>query len=290
MRITCVAAMLAALSAAPAAAQYTGPRQIQPTDSAVWGEVGLFAGSDRVGATDVDTTFFRTLLRAYFGVGSLELAFAWGFAFGSFDALTADDTAFRFGNPYAALHFKLEKRDFVLRIGGGLALPVATIDDDASLEEAFSQSLALQGAAAIGGLWDAWLWTADRFSIVAPSFRMDGRGSDFVWAVEAALGVLIDTSDADRDAEVVIQGAVEGGARLGRSFVLGGRFQTVLWPTVDDDLDEDLTQLAFGPFIRVEGESGFGYLRMTINLDEPYGFAFDDDGIWGLHAGGGARF
>jgi hypothetical protein len=96
---------------------------------------------------------------------------------------------------------------------------------------------------------------------------------------------MIDTADADRDAEVPIQIAVEGGARLGRMFVLGGRFQTVFWAT-----DQDLTQLALVPFVRLEGESGFGYLRMTINLDEPYGFAFDDDGIWGLHAGGGARF
>ena len=287
-RITCIAAAWVALAAAPAQAQYTGPRQIQPTDSAVWGELGFFAGSDRIGTTDVDTTFFRTLLRAYIGVGSLELPFAWGFAFTSFDAGGADDSAFRFGNPFAGLNFKLEKRDFVLRIGGGVALPVATVDDDASLDEALTQVFALQGAAAIVGLWDTWLWAPDRFTIVAPSFRMDGRGGDFVWAAEAALGVLIDTSDADRDAEVAIQAAVEGGARLGRMFVLGGRFQTVLWATPEDD--EDLTQLAFVPFVRLEGESGFGYLRMTINLDEPYGFAFDDRGIWGLHAGGGARF
>lgn len=273
--------------AAPAAAQYTGPRQLRPTSNAIWGELGFFTG-DPLLADRFDTTIVSPLLRGYIGVGALEIDFAWGFAFADIDNAVLEESAFRLGNPYAGLRFKVEQREWIMRIGGGLALPVASVDGGAPLAEQAAQFAALGGAEYIRGRWDQWLWAPERFTMVVPSFRMDGKGNDFVWALEAAMGIMVDTSDGDRDTEVPLQLAAEGGARLGRAFVIGGRFQSVFTLTAEGE--EDAAQLAVEPFVRVEGERGFGYAKMTINLDNPLGFAFDDDGVWGLHVGGGARF
>jgi len=298
LRTTTIAVLAVGLCAVPtASAQYGGRQQIQPTTNAGWGDLGFFSASQAafvrgMPVADASSTVVSMLIEGYFGVGTLEVAFAAGLAHGSWDVDSpvgsTGDSALRLGNPFAGLFYRHDTRETTIRIGGGIALPVADIDDGASASEQAAQGIALDGAMAIFGMWDAWLWEPNRFTIAAPVFRIDSRHPQFVWAAEAGLGVMIHTGDGDADTEVPFQIAVEGGARLSPAFVIGGRFQA--WFLTTGEEDEDKAQLAMEPFIRVEGENGFGYARLTMNLDEPLGFAFDDDGVWGLHFGGGARF
>jgi hypothetical protein len=43
------------------------------------------------------------------------------------------------------------------------------------------------------------------------------------------------------------------------------------------------------PFFRVQLEPAFFEARLTMNLDNPYGFAFDD-GVWAISLTAGGRF
>ena len=67
---------------------------------------------------------------------------------------------------------------------------------------------------------------------------------------------------------------------------VGSRFTLVLIPK----WKEQNTQLAVEPFLRFGNENAFGAIRVNINLDNPYGFSFDDRQVWGLRVAGGASF
>lgn len=289
-----------ALLVAPAAsAQYGGPQQIQPTRSALWGELGIFTGSHQRSAlgslagAEASATALSPMLEGYFGVtDSIEIAFQWGSVFvdreTTLAGLTEEDSSFLIGNPMISGVYLSHMDDAVLRLGMGVALPVADIDDD-SAAGIVTRVIGYGLAAAMRGWWDSWLWAHDRLTVAVPQLRIDSKNHDFVWAVDAAMGLMIDTGDDDRDVEVPVQLAFEGGARLGSSFVLGARLQAVWVPTWDDD-EADNLQLALEPLARVELENAFFYSKLTLNLDEPLGFAFDEGRVWGLHFGGGGRF
>jgi hypothetical protein len=48
--------------------------------------------------------------------------------------------------------------------------------------------------------------------------------------------------------------------------------------------------VALEPYLRYDFGGGFVNARLTVNLDEPLGFAFDEGKVWGLFAGGGGTF
>lgn len=52
----------------------------------------------------------------------------------------------------------------------------------------------------------------------------------------------------------------------------------------------DRAQTALEPFLVVNLGQAFLHSRLTINLDQPLGFAFDEGNYWALHWGGGATF
>ncbi len=286
-RASIVAALL--LVTASAEAQYLGPQQIRPTRSALWGELGFYTGElpGLAGLLEAEATVFSPLIEGYFGIGdSLAIDFAWGFGQATVSwnagpiAGEESEGGLVVGNPFFGASFVSRSRNGVLRVGGGATVPAV----DA---EGAGKTLAWQIAMAMRGLWDLWLWWPDRLTVV-PSARYDGRSGSVEWAVEGAMGLMFYTGDGDQETEVPLQVAGEIGARLSKALVLGGRLQTWFLPTGEDD--QDNAQVAVEPFVRVEGEHVFGFARFTINLDDPWGFAFDDDGVWGLRLGGGARF
>ena len=66
----------------------------------------------------------------------------------------------------------------------------------------------------------------------------------------------------------------------------GSRFTLVLIPK----FLENNTQLAVEPYLRFGSDNAFGVVRLNINLDNPWGFSFDDRQVWGLRVAGGAAF
>jgi len=183
-----------------------------------------------------------------------------------------DEVGIVTGNPFVAFARSFGDKG-KSHLGLGLTIPLAQSPTSGS---ATYQSYYYSGA--MRGLWNTWLWTPEALTIVAPGrlvlediFGMNLTG-------EAGLGYLIPISARDiREDKLIVQVAGEIGTRLGVVEV-GGRVQAVIFPTVDGNKLQSAVQpylgLGFGPmFIRA---------ALLMNLDKPLGFAFDDEGIWGL--------
>jgi hypothetical protein len=142
----------------------------------------------------------------------------------------------------------------------------------------------------MNGLWDIWKYAVDRLSLVIPG-QFERRSGALLYGGDAALAVLIDTSDANRAAELVVQLAGMIGARID-DVSLGTRLQ-VVWFVTEHNTDN--AQLALVPFVQADfSDGGFVYARFVLNLDDPFGVFGNGTGlltkVWGLHVGGGARF
>ena len=121
--------------------------------------------------------------------------------------------------------------------------------------------------------------------------RLISAGNDarvYVWALETALGFLLETGDRDRDTEAVWQVGVELGARIDRVFVLGARLGVWLLLTPADM--EDAAQASLEPFIRWHLEPIYLQAAFLMNLDTTLGFDRPGGTIWGLRFGMGAHF
>jgi hypothetical protein len=217
-----------------------------------------------------------------------ELTLDWPFAFaGVSPDMGSGDSSFRTGNPVANLYYMHRSDAGYYRIGGGIAAPLAHLDAGAGLGAAF---VAYTGAIAMNGLWNIWQYAVDRLSLVVPG-QFERRSGHLLYGGDFGLGVLVDTGDANRDAEVVLQFAGMIGARID-NVSLGTRLQ-VVWLATQDAGDN--AQLALVPFVQADfSDSGFLYARFVLNLDEPLGVFGDGTGllskVWGLHVGAGARF
>jgi hypothetical protein len=221
-----------------------------------------------------------------------ELTLDWPFAFGILSPAMGDgDTSFRTGNPVAAIYYMRRSEAGYYRIGGAIAVPLADVGDSAlTSADAFTAVLTYGGASAMNGLWNIWQYSVDRLSLVIPG-QFERRSGHLIYGGDLGLGILIDTGDANRDAELVLQLAGMIGGRVD-NVSLGTRLQ-VVWLATQDGGDN--AQLALVPFVQADfSDNGFLFMRFVLNLDEPLGVFGDGAGllgkVWGLHIGGGTRF
>lgn len=181
-----------------------------------------------------------------------------------------DDDGSGMTNPYFAFHYVQAQGRTRFRVGGGLTAPVADERDTT------------YGWLA-RGFRDLWLFI-DRFSMV-PSFRLEADvGNSAFFGMDAEVGLIFPDSDYD-DVEMLFQTGGEFAFHAGAA-LFGLRLQAFWFVT--DDADNDYFQTAFVPFVRVQFGAGFFEGRFLINLDEPLGFAFDDDGVFTVMIKGGA--
>lgn len=178
-------------------------------------------------------------------------------------------------NPFIGLHLTPDTIDGVrMRVGLGVALPVAVSDRPAQME-------ALRSAQAIRGSWDSWLYQPETLSFALP-LRLEWNVIEVLTlAAEGAVFVNLATTD-DGQELFGVQGAVEGIGHLG-IFDLGLRLQAVR-------PEEDAAQISAEPFVGLRfgpvGVSG----RLTFNVNEPDGFTVDEGRIWGAHVGAAFYF
>jgi hypothetical protein len=189
-------------------------------------------------------------------------------------------------------------------------LPLANIPDvyhSRDRRHAFVAYLAYATVGAARGAWDLWLWLPETMSLVVP-FRLEKRlATSIELGVDAGLAILIPIADNEGGTDLFLQAAGDLAFLLSPRVRLGFRLQFG-WVVTDDEdhrrpdytdllfsqIDgrrHDDFQLSFEPYVRgYVGQSGFLQARLVINLDEPAGFGFDDDGVWGLFLGGGFTF
>jgi hypothetical protein len=186
------------------------------------------------------------------------------------------------GNPFVSASYvaAVDAHRFSLGLGG--AAPVAHDDADDHYD-----NLAFEYARAARAGREAWLYTPDRLAVVATgSFETKVRKGPMI-GLDAALALMPRVRGHGSSFESSTQFGLTVAAVLGESVQLGGRFDSVLLPS---DMAARV-QNALVPFLHVSTKDGVMFqTELTVNLDDPYGFAFIKNGVWGLSLLAGSRF
>ncbi|KPK53720.1 MAG: hypothetical protein AMJ63_05505 [Myxococcales bacterium SG8_38_1] len=252
----------------------------------ILGELGLFAGKlEGDQRSIVLSPIFEMRLQLSY---NFLMQVQWGFSYANVDLENADpENTFRVGNPYVAFHYQGKKNQFTYRIGAGVAIPAATLSDD--VNDRVIQSQAYYLAAALRGNTGFWLWDPHTVSVIVPIAFERRKPSGFLWGAYLDTGALIKLNDNNArtsKTDFIMQMAAMMGYQATDWLRVGSRFTLVLIPK----WQEQNTQLAVEPYLRFGNENAFGAVMVNINIDNPYGFSFDDRQVWGLRMAGGAAF
>lgn len=223
------------------------------------------------------TVFAPTLGAGYRIVPNLEVEAILPMAYGSFKLFRNDDSGFGVGNPRFGVNWVNLDGSVRYKIGLGITAPLAP-DEGA-------KALAVGFAAGTFGVQDADLWVNKRISASLP-VRIEA-GERVVVSADAAVAALFPTGDSKADTEAYLQAAPGVGVYASDNVLIGVRVP-IFWVFTNDSGDN--AQVALEPYVRGNIGAGFLNARFTMNLDEPYGFAFDEGRVWGAHVGGGLTF
>ena len=257
----------------------------------VLGDLALFAG-------DIEGDAHAVLLSPVF-----ELRFqlaehwlldaAWGFSYVNLEVEGAEaNNSFRSGNPWIAFYYQGLKGQFSYRFGLGVTIPVASLPDEITTPDQVTAVAAYALAAAVRGNTMYWLWDPHSVSIIFPMGFERRKPSGFLWGTDLAVGVMLACcgSKSDRNPNQRNDAVIQMGAMMGYQAVkwlrVGSRFNFVILPKIP----EQRTQVSVEPFLRFGSDNAFGSVGVVVNLDNPWGFAFDKNQVWGLRIGGGAAF
>ncbi len=198
---------------------------------------------------------------------------------------------FELANPTIAFESILEKIGFgATVVRAGVALPLVSFPDTADLtdpnafEDIILQAANITMSAGSRGMFNMWRYAPDTLSVfgeLVAAVDYDGVFMEF----GAGLGVLIPTSD-NADTEIAIQASAKMG--VGSTVIPYFGLGFVIVPTEyessnPDDGGEDAFQ--FGIQVGLIAKLGAARLDFgaQLNVDSPFGFSFDDGGVFGLN-------
>jgi hypothetical protein len=206
---------------------------------------------------------------------NLELEGQLPLSFYSASGGTDDEIGAAVGNLHLGANFVGAKGALRYKVGGALEWAPWTIDPSTN----FARALFL-GALARSS-HDIGLWAPETLTIAVPA-RVE-TGDKLVLGADAAVGAHIPTGDGDFEMSLQFDPGV--GFWASETVLVGGRVP-IWWMFTGDG---DNAQVAVEPYARFDLGSAFFNARLTLNIDEPLGFSFDDGGVWALHLGfGGA--
>jgi hypothetical protein len=176
-----------------------------------------------------------------------------------------------FGNP--SIQFRYGPKMGITRwwVGGGVGIPLASIDVD------IDYSLALYAGAASMGFYNLFLW-ADYMPLWATG-GVDIRVVDFMsiqLSGEPMLYFDIDDDHADA-VEFALQTRAGVEFRDPGSGVGGGVHVKIFWWPTDNFVENDLFQFSLQPFFGYTGDVFFLRFALLMPFDEPLGPFFDDN-------------
>lgn len=211
----------------------------------------------------------------------------WGLSYAKVDVINADsESSVRLGNPFLGFHYQGGKKTFSYRAGIGLTAPAATLPDE--IDERPTAQTAYTYAAGMRGNWNYFLWYAHAMTVYIPVRVERRKPSGFIWGAEFGAGIMISLNDKNINAKNVPIIQMEGdvGYQATKWLRVGSRFALVIMT----NFDAEKTQVSAEPYARFGNETGFGAIRLLLNLDNPHGFSLDKQEIWGLRFGGGFSF
>lgn len=201
-------------------------------------------------------------------------------ALGSSPEVGGGDFVVCFGNPAVLLYRRGEWNGMRYRLGAGGAGPLAVASQEGTGR---LRRTAYNTAAGMSGLWDLWLWSPSRGSLLLDA-ELDLQVVDKTWLkleLEPALYIPARQLFLDVPVELVLPLAATIGPRY-QAFSAGLRLQAVFLPTNE----ADALQLSLGPYLRVAVGCGFLEASYIANAGEPMAGA-RGPGVWGVHVGGG---
>jgi hypothetical protein len=270
---------------APGLAQpHTGERWVRGRPHRMWGDASFFAENDQWGFSPS----FGARIRAVDGHVLAQEAFILDvdIAWRSIGASGAFDS-FRVGNPYGGLRFGVRSRDWVARGGVGSTVPVTNAFRDGTEDH-----LAYALGQALWGGWSGWLLEPNiQPLILRGDFEL--HGEYFQVGFDAFFAVIFPFERPLRNnTEYAFQTGGFGAWTPIPEIALGARLQIFFasdWIVGFAGRDE--AQVALLPFFRIQLEPAFIEFRLTMNLDDPYGFAFNGtNGVWAASVAAGGRF
>lgn len=187
------------------------------------------------------------------------------------------DSALAVGNLHLGLNYLHTGARWRLKVGGAVEYGPWTADPSAKSFTALAFGHPAAGGEFIG------LWAPEVLSLVAPGHVE--FGDRFVGGGDFSAGLHIPTDDGD--VELTLEVAPGAGYYVSQTVLLGARLPFTFVPTSNGS---DQTLLAFEPYARFDFERAFLSAGLMLNLDDPYGFAFDDGKVWAIRIGAGATF
>ena len=255
----------------------------------ILGELGMFAG--KLGGQERSIVMSPIIEMRFQLAYSVVMQAVWGMSYANVDrdpdGNIPPDNAFRVGNPYLAFHYQGRKGQFSYRAGVGATVPAASLPDDIIDQGTAASAYTL--AAALRRNTSFWLWDPHTAAFIVPLAFERYKPGGFIWGAYLDTGALIKLNDKNArtsKTDFIMQMAAMMGYQATDWLRVGSRFSLVLIPKYD----EQNTQLAVEPYLRFGSDNAFGAIRVNINIDNPWGFSFDDRQVWGLRIGGGAAF
>lgn len=229
---------------------------------------------------------------------TLEGRFAIGEQFGlqvvlpfAFVSLSADsgegDSRFDIANPSIAFEAVLDRAGRGATIvRGGVSLPLLTVPELSLLDPGglgdfvlfFANSGTALGTYGGFNLWRYMPESLGVFGEIIGAVEADGLFMEF----GAGLGLLIPTNE-DLETELAIQASAKMG--FGSTVIPFIGLGFVIIPTEYENTSDDGDAFQFGIQAGVLAKLGSARLDVSaqLNLDSPFGFSFDDGGIFGLN-------
>lgn len=271
----------------------TGELRDERTPHRVVGELGFFHRA--VGMAEVNVA--QPSFYGRFTVAELDpdLTIQLDVAWRTSGVVVEDQAAFRAGNPFFGARIAAHGEGWRARGGLGLTLPLTTAYDDFSGGD-FTGAFAVVYGSAMQGSWDPWLLSYYNMALVTRGdfeYRHEYFDAGIEGAAAALLPVPRDGGGGNTTFALQLAGWFAG--RPIPELAAGVRFQAVAAITTNADPGESNTEgfLALIPFVRGElGDTAFLEGRLVMNLDDPYGFAFDSEllDVWAVYALAGADF
>lgn len=227
-----------------------------------------------------------------FGFNEVELS--WGFMWLNVDGDAGEARTFQVGNIYAAHYWVWRTLPRQIRLGLGIGAPTAILRDEQELQTEIDND-ALAVAAGMRGAREYWLWTPETGSVVAHADYYQRFPFGLVVGGQVMAAGLYGFNDTPSTKLLGLDGFnlvgqidldVAYDTPMLRTLVRGSYVVVPLnegefgW-MAQDEIDQINAEVEF----RIRLGKADLVLRLDVPIDAPFGFAFDDAGVWGAHIG-----
>ncbi|MEM9188240.1 MAG: hypothetical protein AAGF12_03650 [Myxococcota bacterium] len=248
------------------------------------------------GGSDLSLDVFLPSIGADFLVTEtlmISAEFAVPIALQTGDGIDAQSDA-RASNVFLGAAYQRTIDEITFSVGGGVNLPTALLPDDLDLAEALEIGITYGSAQAIRFFRNVGLYVPETLTILPLRAKLRAHFARILMA-EGTLdvGILTPIEDTEaRDTITAIEVTGMFGVRPVPQFSSGLRLVAVGFVGGSPNGrtgEEDRFQSSMELFVRGNFGAGFVMGTFGLALDEPLGFAFDDNGWWSLGVRVGAN-